>query len=271
MEYFDISFSKKQNVSMSVLHYHEFYELYFQLSGSRHYFCDNKEYIVPENTLIVTRPNDLHKFENGPYERILISISKEFLPLAQINFLDSLNKKAVILFNDNDMKNIKKTLNKLLALYSEETSTDNHLRYSFVLSTLLQQIYEANTNILEALSSLESDPLNHNLAPVILKIMDYVKIHYNQPITYTELCLQFNLSKTWICKAFLHANGITVFQYKTAVQINKSKEFLHNKRNSISKVAKMVGFSSANYFTKVFKKVMKITPLKYQQQCNEKL
>ncbi|MBQ8685065.1 MAG: helix-turn-helix domain-containing protein [Clostridia bacterium] len=269
MSFFDISHSKSKENSMAYLHSHGYYELYFQLTGTRTYFCDNKYYSFNENILIVTKPDTLHKFEHGPFERILIGVSSDMLSPTQIEFLDQLDKKAVVKLSPNKMDEIKKTLEDLFAV-NDSVAQNKHILISLKFGLLLYLIYEAETGIVEADMSLKNDSLNHMISPTILKIMDYINTNYNKSFTLDDISKEFSLSKTWICKCFFQSNKLTVSQYKWTLQLNEAKRLLIDSKHSVEKIAAMVGFSSANYFCKSFKKNVGISPLQYRYQYNVK-
>lgn len=250
---------------MSSLHSHDFYELYFQIVGTRRYFCDNQYYDLSENSLVTIPPHTLHKFETGPYERISVYFTPDKLPPEQGALLTSLAKKRVVQFPEKEMKQIHRTLNKLLQIFNSETTNDKHLQLSLWVGMLLHQLYYANATEQSETLRLTNEALNKDLSPTILKIMDYIKMRYNAPVSLADLCQEFHLSKAWICKSFLDANGMTIFQYKNSLQLNKAKELLRTTTTPIAKIAKTTGFSSPNYFSKVFTKNMGSSPLEYRQ------
>ena len=59
--------------------------------------------------------------------------------------------------------------------------------------------------------------------------------------------------------------------YIQLLRLKKSIELMADQNNTISGIAYEVGFSDPNYFSKVFKKVYKLTPSDYRKQLIEKL
>lgn len=273
MVFFDITFSEGQQYSMPYLHSHDYYELYFQLSGSRIYFCNNKYYSLSENALVATKPNTLHKFESGTFThaenetftRILIAASSEIFSPAQIEYLNLLDEKAIIMLSAESMQQIKDTLNELLKI-NASIDENKHLQIALKLGLLFHQIYKAQSGSVEPSQQLKNAPLDYAISPTILKIMDYLENNYNKNITLDKLCQLCNLSKTWICKSFLQANNMTIFEYKLKLQLNEAKKLLSNTKYSIDKISQKLGFSSPNYFCSIFKKNVGITPLRYRRK-----
>ena len=265
MSFFAISKSKQNDNTMAYLHSHNHYELYFQLAGFRNYFCNNEYYNLPPNTLIVTRPNHLHKFENGPFERYVIAVESNYFSPLQLEFLNALDEKRLIMLAPTRMKEIVNTLNELAQL-EQSVSKDKYVLIALQLGALLYQIQTAQTGTIEPTVSLKRDTINYSVSPVIMKIMDFIQKNYNKKISLNDLCQEYNLSKTWICKCFLKTNNITIFEYKTMLQIDMAKKLLKESSHSINKIAEMVGFSSSRHFSAIFKKHSGITPLHWRKR-----
>lgn len=254
---------------MAYLHSHEYYELYFQLDGARTYFCNNKYYDLTPNTLIVTSPNVLHKFENGPYERILISVDADYFSKNQLAFLDSLNEKMLVKLSPEKMKYISKTLDEIIEI-ENSVAKDKPIKISLQLGLLFHQIYSAEVGTVAPILSLKQDSINYAISPTVLKIMDFVKKNYNKKITLDDLCREYSLSKTWLCKCFLQANNMTIFEYKMMCQINEGKTLLTGTKFSIEKIAQLTGFSSSRHFSMSFKKHTGTTPLRWRRKFVKK-
>ena len=274
MSFFNITVSNAEQISQSMpyLHSHDYYELYFQIKGSRLYFCNNKYFTITENTLIVTKPNVLHKFENGTFThaeqgmftRILIAVSASFFSPAQIAYLDALDEKAVFSLSEERMPDVNNTLNALLET-NASVANDKQIELALYMGLLLYQIKTATQRILAPDMQLKNAPMLQS-NPTILKIMDYINTNYTKSISLNELSAVCCLSKTWLCKCFFQAMHMTIFEYKLSLQINKAKEWLINNKYSMSTISKRLGFSSHNYFSSTFKKIEGITPLQYRKK-----
>ena len=268
MAFFAISFSAQQKKQMAYLHSHGYYELYFQLEGSRSYFYNNEYYLLKKNSLVTTKPNTLHKFDGGPYQRILISAGADLFSPAQIEFLNKLENE-VITFSDDAILQMKETLDALLELQNS-VAEDKQIQIVLKLGLLFHQIHTADRETIKSELSIKSDFTNYLISPAILKIMDYIQNNYNKQISLDDLCKICSLSKTWICKCFWEANHMTVFNYKLSLQLNKAKSLLVETTYSIERIASLTGFSSPNYFSMQFKKNEGISPLRYRRQFFKK-
>ena len=69
---------------------------------------------------------------------------------------------------------------------------------------------------------------------------------------------------------FKKSVGVNFVDYLTELRINAAKDLLKDPFLTMSEVASMVGYESANYFTRVFKKNTGITPTEYRRTHAEK-
>lgn len=68
--------------NMDTDHFHDFYEIYYLLSGQRHYYIRNRMYALEAGDLVFINKNHLHRTTGGsrlPHERVLISFDDAYL------------------------------------------------------------------------------------------------------------------------------------------------------------------------------------------------
>ncbi|MCR4661395.1 MAG: AraC family ligand binding domain-containing protein, partial [Clostridia bacterium] len=64
------------------LHSHDFYELYYFISGKVSYVIDNMEYLLLPGDILLISPDNLHRpsfYENLEYERIVLWINPKYV------------------------------------------------------------------------------------------------------------------------------------------------------------------------------------------------
>jgi two-component system response regulator YesN len=97
--------------------------------------------------------------------------------------------------------------------------------------------------------------------------MGYIEKNYmNENLSVKDISTCVFLSPAYMCTYFKQETGKTINQYITEYRIDKAKEFLAEKANRVSDVAGMVGYSDGNYFTKLFKKSLGMTPSEYRER-----
>jgi len=93
----------------------------------------------------------------------------------------------------------------------------------------------------------------------------YLDTHYFEEISLDDLAERYELSKYQIIRQFEAAYGSSPIRYVKKVRVIQSLPLLWEGR-TITEVATAVGFATGNYFSKVFKKEMGVSPSSYQQQ-----
>jgi len=101
------------------------------------------------------------------------------------------------------------------------------------------------------------------------KLVQSIKNHvaeayWNEALTVNDIAKGLSYTSAYICTIFKKSTGITLNNYINMYRINTSKQLLNDVSLRISDIAEMVGFSSENYFSKVFKKIEGVTPSEYR-------
>lgn len=103
-------------------------------------------------------------------------------------------------------------------------------------------------------------------AQAIHLCMQYIETHYYEKITLDQLAEMVYLSPAYLSRIFKKETGTTFNDYLIQVRIGKAKSLLHHKDLRVTDIAEAVGFDDQSYFTKVFRRIVGVTPLKYRQQ-----
>lgn len=83
----------------------------------------------------------------------------------------------------------------------------------------------------------------------------------NQPLTrYAEFC---SLSLSRFSHLFKEVTRLTPLQYLNRVRIEKAKELLLNTSLSVAEISESVGFSSQNYFGRLFRQQVGLSPTQF--------
>ena len=98
------------------------------------------------------------------------------------------------------------------------------------------------------------------------EILDYLDCNYNdQDLTQTKVADQFGVSVYSLSRIFKKQFGIGFSEYINGKRVEKSKEFLQNTDLSIREISTMVGFSDSNYFAKIFRNNVGVSPTEFRK------
>ncbi|HHW49233.1 MAG TPA: response regulator [Clostridiaceae bacterium] len=99
---------------------------------------------------------------------------------------------------------------------------------------------------------------------LVSNVVNYIQENFSKNITLAGVAEAFDISPFYLCKLIKKQTGKNFTDILTACRIEKAKEFLLNQNMSVKEVTFEVGFSSQNYFTKVFRKYCGLTPSEYK-------
>ncbi len=113
---------------------------------------------------------------------------------------------------------------------------------------------------------MNPDKRTGNYSVLVQKIMLAVEMDLSQSLTlqYFADCLSVNSS--YLSNLFRKEVGITITDYVTNHRILHAADLLLTSKQAVKAIAKQVGFSDVQYFSRVFKKKMGKTPSQFRQE-----
>ncbi|MDR3165687.1 MAG: AraC family transcriptional regulator [Synergistaceae bacterium] len=100
---------------------------------------------------------------------------------------------------------------------------------------------------------------------VIYSAVRYISQNYSKKITLEDVAKAVYLSPAYFCKIFKKEVGCNFNVYLNQLRIEKSKELLALRGSRIGDVVATVGFEDHSYFTKVFKRVVGVSPKHFRK------
>jgi len=102
-------------------------------------------------------------------------------------------------------------------------------------------------------------------ADVIYRAVDHVRKNYMNRITLEETAARVFLSPAYFSRIFKEEMGDNFNAYVNGVRVEAARRLLLNETISLVDVSTMVGFEGQSYFSKVFKKLVGVTPGRYRE------
>lgn len=112
---------------------------------------------------------------------------------------------------------------------------------------------------------LTENMLKPDSGEVVTKTVAFIQENLEQDLSIKWICQSINVSKSVLYKKFWDRFHCTVGEYINKERIKYSMRLLTTTPLSMEEISQKCGFSSASYFTKVFKLHMGISPLKYKK------
>ncbi|MBR5449609.1 MAG: helix-turn-helix transcriptional regulator, partial [Clostridia bacterium] len=157
----------------------------------------------------------------------------------------------------------------------EHFFTDLHLEYTNkqigadmatkgILYTLLTYLYRYYPYEVEG---ARGGPMTAEVLERLERVITYISEHYAEKITTATLAEMCYISEAHFCRFFKNAVGKTVIKYINEYRVEKATVLLLNTGGSVAEIAAEVGFEDPNYFSRVFRSVMGISPAEYRQSA----
>lgn len=273
----DVFFLQVFNDCPVAMKSHNFYEVFFVLSGSCSIYVGDEKFTINENEFFFIAPYVKNCPENEG-DSILLSFlirpstfEKTFFNLLiQNNLLSEFFSKTLqfgksrmnyLHFGIDNPAEIKTLLKLLLTEIHRPSAYSNEIcinLMSIIFSVILRD-YEKRINILEIEKSSISENANFNL------ILKYIEQNYST-VSLKKLSEIFNYEKAYLGKLIKKNTGFNFSELITNIRLRNACLLLKNKNFAVSDVSEIVGFNSPDYFSKTFKKTYGCTPRKYAEK-----
>lgn len=148
-------------------------------------------------------------------------------------------------------------INKIIRICAEGTKEKDVLA-DLTLKELLVRIMQTQN-----LKSIGTTDSGHN---PLAYVIGYIKANLNEKININNLSSKACMSKATFYRLFKRELGISPNDFILTEKINLAKQMLTKPGSKIAAVSYELGFSDANYFIRVFKKLEGITPGSYQHK-----
>ncbi|MBN1926803.1 MAG: helix-turn-helix transcriptional regulator [Prolixibacteraceae bacterium] len=129
-----------------------------------------------------------------------------------------------------------------------------------------KQSLKIHSLILSLLSELPKEVWNMKSTDKrVLRVIDYIERHIGDKLPNEELAETGSMAVNSFLRLFKSTTGSTLQQFIQNKRIEKALVLMHNPSLSIEQIAGECGFSDRQHFSKVFKRVVNISPAQYRK------
>lgn len=154
--------------------------------------------------------------------------------------------------------------------YIDKISTEFAIKIESVNSTT--QLENMSNSMIRKYAMLSHNYSTNEYSPLIKKCIEQIRFYYQDPLSLESLANQCAVSASYLSTQFHKETGATVIEYIHNTRMQHAILLLNSTQHSITEIANLSGFSDSNYFTRIFKKRMGMSPKAYRafiQQNNE--
>ena len=253
------------------LHHHDFYELYFLLSGEVDYLVEGKIYKLNPGDIVLLNTRELHQavIRKGAekYERIVLWVDKAYLESmstehSNLAICYESPEKQTVISTDFDMRReVQSLLNKILAIEDFKGMGSDILSRAY-----LMELFVIINNIL--LRKDKRENINTIRSTLIDKVIEYIEENLGGEVSIDNLSDTFFISKYHMSREFKKYTGITIHRYIILKRLIAAKELILQKE-AINEVYMKCGFGDYSNFFRAFKNEYGITPKQFYEIMKE--
>ena len=108
--------------------------------------------------------------------------------------------------------------------------------------------------------------LSHEAQRLVRKAMAFIHENYAQPISRKDIAKHVSIAEDYLTFCFRQELGATPIKYLQRYRVNRAKGLLISNENSITEIARMVGFSDSGYFSRIFHREIGISPEEFRRR-----
>jgi AraC-like DNA-binding protein len=241
------------------------------LRGKKHMKLENKtgyfDYFPGESVLVApgeTMVIDFPEADETPSQCISLSLNPEFIE-ESLNHLNYHSPKTdetsqwnieldeYLLFNNPSLASATHNIMRI----AMDDNSQKDIMADFALKELLIRLMQT-----QARNMVEKNRSKHKSR--ISFVADYIRKNLHEKLSVDSIAKLAYVSKSNFFKMFKDELGTSPNEFILQERISRAKELLAG-NNSIKETAYQTGFSDTNYFTRVFKQWVGVTPKNYQK------
>lgn len=111
----------------------------------------------------------------------------------------------------------------------------------------------------ELFRTRRKDYKNH----IVTNVRKYINEHVSERLSLNEVAAVFGISPNYLSQLFSKYNDTGFSEYINICKVTEAKRLLEEENWKVYEVAEALGFESAFYFSKVFKRVEGVSPTEY--------
>ena len=237
------------------LHHHDFYEIYFFLSGRVDYLVEGINYTLFPGDLMLISPMELHRPTVAPeeaYERVVLWINAEYLrkKTEGTEFLERCFQPGHNLFHVSRTP-IPELIRRLAGEFGGQEGGAS-LYAEGLLLQLLAELLRLAAGSGDAAEARQSSPL-------IESVLHYIGEHYREEISLDELAERFYVSKYHLSHLFRQTVGVSVYRYVLLKRLQHARQLL-SEGESPGSASRASGFPEYSGFYRAFRQVYGTSP-----------
>lgn len=133
-------------------------------------------------------------------------------------------------------------------------------------TTSLAKLEQMTNDICHKYCLLVKNYANPEFSKLTKDVIAYVEMHLEEELSLNQLATHFNKNASSLSSVFSKETGQPLTKFIQKTRIQEAVRLLNTTNMSISEVALAVGYQDFSYFSKVFSKIVGMSPREYLKQ-----
>lgn len=249
------------------VHHHDFYEVYYLLSGEVEYWVDGRIIRMHAGDLLLINPLELHRpiVDAGSqvYERIVLWINKDYLESLHSDQMDLSRCFDTSLPNHTHLIRPPASERSVLTARMGEMVREYYSRelggYLSAYGLFLQFMVQLN-RMSQKDATLQEE--TQQLSTLVQNALSFISENLGQPMTLESIASRFYVSKYYLSHAFSREVGVSVYRYIMLRRLLMARQLL-TAGETAGQVCRSCGFSDYTSFYRAFKSEYGISPREF--------
>lgn len=254
-------------------HWHEEAELTLVTEGNCLYQIDLMDHTVTKGDILFIPPLLLHSISVGDNETLVSETYVFHMNFLGSNSTDICSTRYLTPIMNQELSmpfliapahpaytSLRNIVSQMTVLYKHQAvGYELALKSLFLQAIFLLLPYSEHTDSSSTRAS--SDKLK--------SVLDYIQLHYGDPITVSELAKLCYFSDYHFMRFFKRHMNMTCIEYLNNLRLEKAVEMFKQGNSSILDVSLSIGFHNLSYFHRAFKKKYHVTPFTFLKELKK--
>ena len=249
---------------------HDFWEMVYVDCGRVRIQRDSEELVLSQGEIIFHKPNEFHSIraEDSSPNFFVVSFDTASAAMKHFEGYHTVLDKTLAPFISSILREAEATYEipkndpSLTHLVRKEGAPVGGEQ---LIKTYLEQLCllllrgmtrEAGTSIFPSKELLEGH--------LVVSMKKMIEERSTGAFRVGELCAALGYSESYLCRLFRAQTGETLAAYAIRARIGRAKEMIREGRYNFSQISDALGFDNPQYFSRVFKRVTRMTPSEFK-------
>ena len=232
------------------------FQLLYISSGRAHFFFGEEERVISHGNIVLFRPGEKQMYYFY-LEDSTETFWVHFTGYEAAKLLDNSGLDQNVFFI-GDSPDFPTRCNRIIRELRAQ-----RIDYQEISSLLFRELVLIIGRYLKEEGSVNSDTLNE-----VERAISYFNENYTEEINIKEYATARHMSASWFIRNFKTITKLSPLQYIINLRITNAKALLINTDHPISKIASVVGFENALYFSRIFRKHTGMSPVEFKKKFN---